>query len=134
MEYDILRGLLVLVIGIGGYFLIKIGAGFLEGVFGGAAISRNLIRVVRQYPNEAYEYFQKNDAWLVFETSDIEYIKTKLPDTKVIGPLIFVVPNLGHKAITVYLIKDTLGCSMSEIVNELRTMGKPNNRSHDIVA
>ena len=105
------------------YFAGKILSGVLEGAVAGGTIGRRLLHLIRQHPNEAYDWFRNDDTWLVFDTSDTEYVAKKLPKTKLIGPLTFVVPNLGHKEVTVYGIEAKFRKSQKTIIDQLRKIG-----------
>jgi len=85
------------IIVIAGFIGLALFHGSLQGIWLGLSF-----RKVTKYPDEAYAWFRSHDDWLVFETTDTQYIANKLPQAKLLGPIRFVVPILGQKEITVY--------------------------------
>lgn len=102
---------------------VFVGLALLHGTIQGILLGRRF-RWVTKCPDEAYAWFRDHGEWLVFETTDMQYISGQLPKAKLIGPIRFVVPNLGHREIIAYGLFPQAEGSWLEFENEMKKEDK----------
>ena len=99
--------------------LAFLGVAVMHGSIQGLLLARRFRKGLK-HPEDAYAWFRDHDEWLLFETTDMSFISGKLPQAKLVGPVRFIVPTLGHKEVTVYGLFPQAETSWQEFERRLK--------------